>query len=106
MTERERGIALQLAKANTVAEAWDWQKQMLATQEGIDVKEVYGKRTGVIQDAASWEAGYKAGHSGQPSDEPPPGVDPLSWSSGIIEGKADREVGRVRPLLRKPPTRT
>ena len=106
MTERELGIALQLAKANTVAEAWDWRKQMLATQEGIDVKEVYGKRTGVTQDAASWEAGYKAGHSAQPSDAPPPGDDPLSWSSGIIEGKADREVGRVRPLLRKPPTRT
>ena len=57
----------------------------------------------VTQDAKSWEAGYKAGHSGKPTETPPPGVDPLSYFSGVIEGKADRHSGKVRPLVRKPP---
>ena len=57
----------------------------------------------VTQDAKSWEAGYKAGHSGKPTDTPPPGVDPLAYVSGVIEGKADRHSGKVRPLVRKPP---
>jgi hypothetical protein len=56
----------------------------------------------VTQDAASWQAGYKAGHGGATSDKPPPGVDALSWASGAIEGKADRAAGKVRPLVRKP----
>ena len=56
----------------------------------------------VRQDAKSWQAGYKAGHSGKPTDAPPPGVDGLAWSSGVIEGQADRQAGKVRPLTRKP----
>ena len=55
----------------------------------------------VRQDAKSWQAGYKAGHSGKPSTAPP-GVDPLSWVSGFIEGQADRQAGRVRPVTRPP----
>ena len=43
MSERERGAALQLAKANTAAEAWDWQKSVLETGEGPDVRQVYGR---------------------------------------------------------------
>jgi hypothetical protein len=33
MSEKERAAALQLAKAKTVAEAWEWQKAMLANGE-------------------------------------------------------------------------
>jgi hypothetical protein len=57
----------------------------------------------VTQDAKSWEAGYKAGHAGKPTDAPPPGVDGLAWISGVIEGQADRQAGKVRPVVRKPP---
>jgi hypothetical protein len=103
MTENERGAVLQLAKANSVAEAWDWHKQALATGDAIDIKAIYGKGGGVSQDEASWTAGYLAGHSGKPADAPPD-VDRLAWISGLIEGKADRDAGRVRPLSRKPPT--
>jgi hypothetical protein len=53
MSERERAAALQLAKANTAAEAWDWQKAMLADGEGIDVKAVHG-RGSVPQGETSW----------------------------------------------------
>lgn len=60
------------------------------------------KPPAVPQDARSWEAGYKAGHSGKPTNTPPPGVDALAWSSGVIEGHADRKAGKVRPLTRKP----
>lgn len=56
----------------------------------------------VSQDATTWEAGYKNGHAGKPTDTAPPGVDALAWSSGVIEGKADRQAGKVRPLTRKP----
>ena len=58
--------------------------------------------TAVPQDPKSWAAGYKAGHSGKLPTAPPPGVDALAWSSGVIEGQADRQAGRVRPLTRKP----
>ena len=54
----------------------------------------------VSQDAKSWQAGYKAGHSGA-STETPPGVDDLAWISGFIEGQADRQSGKVRPADRK-----
>jgi ribosome modulation factor len=57
----------------------------------------------VRQDAESWAAGYKAGHSGQNTTTPPAGTkDSLAWISGAIEGKADRAAGIVRPLVRKP----
>lgn len=59
------------------------------------------KSPAVTQDAKSWEAGYKAGHSGKQADTPPPGVDALAWSSGVIEGQADRRSGKVRPATRK-----
>jgi hypothetical protein len=101
MTELQRAAAMQLAKAKTVAEAWDWQKQAWET-EGFDVKTAYPRRGGVTQDEKSWVAGYMAGHRGKPADSAPPDVDHLSWVSGLIEGKADREAGRVRPLSRKP----
>ncbi len=54
------------------------------------------KRPAVEQDQASWMAGYKAGLSGFPPNEPPPGVDRLSYISGVIEGKAAREQDVVR----------
>jgi hypothetical protein len=101
MSENERRAVLQLAKANSVAEAWDWHKQALATGDAIDIKAVYGKGNSVIQDEKSWTAGYLAGHSGQPAD-PPSDVDRLAWISGLIEGKADRDAGRIRPLSRAP----
>ncbi len=55
MSERERAAALQLAKANTVSEAWDWQKAMLANRKGIDVKAVYSKGS-VPPDKTTWAA--------------------------------------------------
>jgi hypothetical protein len=54
MSERERAAALQLAKANTAAEAWDWQKAMLANGEGIDVKAVHGKGNSAPLEETSW----------------------------------------------------
>lgn len=56
----------------------------------------------VPQDAKSWQAGYKAGHSGKPTPAPH-GVDPLAWASGVIEGQADRQAGKVRPVVRPVP---
>jgi hypothetical protein len=100
MTEQQRAAAMQVAKANTAAEAWDWQKQAWET-EGFDVKTAYPRRGGVTQDEKSWTAGYRAGHSGKPGDSAPPEVDHLSWVSGLIEGKADRDAGHVR-FSRKP----
>jgi hypothetical protein len=100
LTEQQRAAALQLAKANTVAEAWDWQKRVRET-EGIDVRAAYGKGDRVTQDEKSWTTGYLAGHSGKPADAPSD-VDRLSWISGLIEGKGDRDAGRVRPMTRKP----
>jgi hypothetical protein len=61
------------------------------------------KLPAVPQDAKSWEAGYKAGHTGKQTVTPPPGVDAFAWSSGVIEGQADRKAGKVRPLARKLP---
>jgi len=63
------------------------------------------KQKGVRLDPKAWEAGYKAGHSGQESTTPPEGIDGLAWTSGVIEGQADRKAGRVRPLIRRPPAR-
>lgn len=44
-------------------------------------------------DSRSWQAGYDAGFQGLPGWPVPAGLDGLSWSSGYIEGEADR----VRP---------
>lgn len=59
-------------------------------------------RLAVTLDPTAWQAGYKAGHAGKPTNQPPPGIDALAWFSGVIEGKADRQAGKVRPLIRKP----
>jgi hypothetical protein len=61
------------------------------------------KQPAVLQDAKSWQAGYKAGHCDKPTPAPL-GVDPLAWASGVIEGQADREAGKVRPLVHRPAT--
>ena len=61
------------------------------------------KKPAVVLDAESWTAGYKAGHAGDPSVAPHSVVDSLAWSSGFIEGQADRQTGKVRPTVRKPP---
>ena len=58
------------------------------------------KRPAVQQDEASWRAGYKAGLSGMPSPEPPPGVDRLAYVSGVIEGQAARAQDVVRLPVR------
>ena len=55
----------------------------------------------IKQDPTAWEAGYKAGLSGQATTAPP-GVDGVAWYSGLIEGKADRSKA---PEDRKPHTR-
>ena len=47
----------------------------------------------VIQDPASWQAGYNAGMSGGSAECPPEVPDRLAYASGYIEGKAAR--GRV-----------
>jgi hypothetical protein len=51
----------------------------------------------VVQDEQSWIAGYKAGRAGTAPPAPPNGVDALAWISGVIEGRAARLHGRVRP---------
>jgi hypothetical protein len=56
----------------------------------------------LAQDQKAWHAGYKTGRAGEPTDQPLPGIDALAWFSGAIEGKADRQAGKVRPLIRKP----
>ena len=59
LTEQQRVAALQLAKANTVPEAWNWQKQVRGA-EGFDVNTAYGRGGAVTQDEKSWTAGYFA----------------------------------------------
>ena len=61
------------------------------------------KKPAVTLDAESWAAGYKAGHAGDSPGAPSSVVDGLAWSSGFIEGQADRASGKVRPTVRKPP---
>ena len=60
------------------------------------------KPPAIRHDAESWEAGYKAGHSGKPAGTAPEGVDVLAWISGVIEGQADQRSGKVRPATRNP----
>ncbi len=45
-------------------------------------------------DPASWAAGYRAAFAGPGPAPIPAGLDPLSGSSGRIEGEADRLAGR------------
>lgn len=104
MSEPQRSAVMQLAKANSVAEAWDWHKLTVETGKEIDLKAICRGNNRANQDEKSWTAGYRAGYSGKPPDVPPD-VDRLSWISGLIEGKADRDAGRVRPLSRKPLSR-
>jgi hypothetical protein len=61
------------------------------------------KKPAVTLNAESWAAGYKAGHAGDSSVAPSSVVDGLAWASGFIEGQADRQAGKVRPTVRKPP---
>jgi len=58
-------------------------------------------RAAVEQPPADWQAGYKAGLAGQ-QIQPPSGVDPLAWYSGLTEGRADQ--GKP-PEKRQPHTR-
>lgn len=51
--------------------------------------------TGLTLDHPSWNAGYTAGYNLHPC-QPPAGLDAVSWLSGYVEGKGDRET-------RKPP---
>jgi hypothetical protein len=102
MTEKQRGEAMQLAKATTAAQAWDHFKLMMQIENEIHGTSSSPEAGGVTQDAKSWEAGYKAGHSGTRTETPPPAIDALAWHSGVIEGQADRKAGKVRPMTRKP----
>ncbi len=54
----------------------------------------------IHQDEPSWQAGYRAGVSGQ-SRAPPEGVDKVSWLSGLIEGKAEHMRNRVAAKAKK-----
>ena len=57
----------------------------------------------IKQDPASWLAGYRSGYLGEPSTtrRPPGAPDSLAWTSGRIEGTADREAGK--PSQADPP---
>jgi len=89
LSERQRSAAMQLAKARTVAEAWDWQKKA-REEEGFDVKTAYARHNDVNHDEKSWAAGYLIGRSGKPADVPQ-GSDRASCIAGIIRGKSDRD---------------
>lgn len=54
--------------------------------------------SGVRIDPESWQAGYRSAYERAGPASVPPGTDPLSWSSGRIEGAADREAGRPSQL--------
>ena len=54
-------------------------------EEAIEMDEAKAK----IEKTA-YEAGVEAGRQGLPSNRVPPGLDPFSWSSGYVEGKAER----------------
>jgi len=47
----------------------------------------------VRQDPKAWETGYNAGLEGK-AMRPPAGIDGLAFYSGLIEGEADRKLGR------------
>jgi hypothetical protein len=51
------------------------------------------KTPAVAIDSESWSAGYNAGYDRKPMIQPP-GVDDLSWISGFVEGKGDRQMGK------------
>ncbi|ESQ87930.1 hypothetical protein ABAC460_17210 [Asticcacaulis sp. AC460] len=51
------------------------------------------KSPAVRIDADSFRAGYDAGYDRKPMIQPQ-GVDDLSWISGFVEGKGDRQMGK------------
>jgi hypothetical protein len=52
----------------------------------------------VRQDVESWAAGYASAYERAGPIRMPPGLDGLAWSSGRIEGEADRLAGRPSQL--------
>ena len=50
----------------------------------------------IVQDSASWQAGYNAGMSGGSRECPPEVPDSLAYVSGYIEGKAARQRAAAR----------
>jgi len=52
-------------------------------------------------DHSSWAAGFTAGLSGNP-EWAPPGVDAISFYSGFIEGKAERQKPNSSPVSSSP----
>ncbi len=50
----------------------------------------------IKQDPASWLAGYRSAYAGEPSNtrRPASAPDSLAWTSGRIEGAADRAAGK------------
>jgi hypothetical protein len=50
----------------------------------------------IVQDSASWQAGYNAGMSGGSNICPPEVPDSLAYVSGYIEGKAVRQNASAR----------
>ncbi len=51
----------------------------------------------VSMDHQAWQLGFAAGAAGA-SNLAPDGLDALAWSSGYIEGRAQREGFEVKPL--------
>jgi len=66
----------------SIAIPWIVQRYILTYQESMTEFKVRLNQT-------DWRKGYSAGQNRQPN-QPPPGVDSFSWSSGYIEGKASR----------------
>jgi hypothetical protein len=64
----------------SIAIPWIVQRYILTYQEFLTDSKV-------TQNQTDWQKGFSAGQNRQPN-QPPPGVDPLSWASGYIEGKA------------------
>ena len=50
---------------------------------------------------ASWLAGYRTTHAGEPKDIAATGFNPLTSLSGVIEGNADLAAGRVASMIRE-----
>lgn len=57
---------------------------------------------GVRIDAEAWAAGYRSAYERAGPARLPPGLDGLSWSSGRIEGEADRLAGRASQVDQEP----
>jgi hypothetical protein len=70
MTEAQRATAMQIAKATTAAQAWDYQKLMMQIEEEAEGKTGVASGGRIPPHAKSWEAGYKVGHTGKSSEVP------------------------------------